>query len=403
MPSERVLLAGAAPGMAAGNSVSTATLYAALTAQHHVDLLTHEISAYPRLRRGRAADVRTLVLGVQPLSVHGESALAGRLHARAIREYSCGWAVNSRYAGALHAAGIPYVIWEPTTLRDELAVIDQAAVRRSGRGSGLGTALHKAILPFDEWLEHRLYMGATAVLAMSEYTRDRIQAIHGLGPSRLRILPHPPSPNFMAALHGASGRAAGRDQFADDSLRLLFVGRVDDPRKNFALLCDALMTLRSSGNSVTLTVAGPYSEQWRRRLRRDVAAGIRFMGRISEEQLVEAFREHDMLVVSSRQEGFGIVVAEALHAGLPVVSTRCGGPEQVIRESESGVLVDHSVGAIVAAIRDLARDPARRFAMGERGMHYARRELSTERFCERVDAEVTRLIAERMVAAPGHA
>jgi len=294
------------------------------------------------------------------------------------------------------------VIWEPTTLRDELAITDVAAARRSGRGTGFGAALHKAILPLDERLEHRLYEGATAVLAMSEYTRERIQAIHGLESPKLRILPHPPRPDFLAELSRVEYGGSERDRTGRSPLRLLFVGRVDDPRKNFDLLRDAVMTLRAGRTSATLTVIGAYGERWGRRVSQDAAQGIRFMGKVSDHVLAEAFRGHDLLVVSSRQEGFGIVVAEALHAGLPVVSTRCGGPEQVIRESEGGVLVDHSIDAIVTAIRALATDVAGRLAMGMRGRRYAQRELSTQRFCERVNAEVALLMGERTCMESQH-
>ena len=115
---------------------------------------------------------------------------------------------------------------------------------------------------------------------------------------------------------------------------------------------------------------------------------IRFMGRVSDDGLATAFLEHDLLVVASRQEGFGIVIAEALHAGLPVISTRCGGPEHVLSESGAGLLVDHTPNAMAEAIRTLAADAARRSKMARCGREYAQRELSTERFNERVGQEL---------------
>jgi glycogen(starch) synthase len=69
-------------------------------------------------------------------------------------------------------------------------------------------------------------------------------------------------------------------------------------------------------------------------------------------------REHDLLVHPSRYETFGVVVVEAAAAGMPVIVTRCGGPEQTLAgvESDAGELIeveDDSAG-IVAAYRRLA-------------------------------------------------
>jgi glycosyltransferase involved in cell wall biosynthesis len=125
---------------------------------------------------------------------------------------------------------------------------------------------------------------------------------------------------------------------------------------------------------------------------------VRFLGRVSADELARALLEHDILVLSSRQEGFGIVVSEAMHAGLPVVSTRCGGPEQVVRQSGGGILVDHTAAAFVDAIRILAGDPTLLAAMGARGRDYAQRELSAERFAKRVADELKLLRAAASIA-----
>lgn len=292
--------------------------------------------------------------------------------------------MGSRFAEALRAAAVPYAIWEATTLRDELSTIDVAEVRSAGRGTGIGAWLHKSLLPLDERLEGRLYRSAVAVFTLSDYTAGRIRTLHALPEDRVRILPPPPSPKFFASLERVRRGSIAADATPQSAIRLLTVGRVDDPRKNFALLRDAYITLRTAGAPASLTVVGPYSDAWRRSLKLDAVSGITFTGSVAHGDLPRLLLEHDALVVSSRQEGFGIVVAEAMHAGLPVISTRCGGPEQVLRESGGGVLVGHSVDELASAIARLAADPPMRVAMGARGRAYAERELSTARFYARV-------------------
>jgi len=386
IPRDDILLAGALPGAAAGLSVMTASLLTALDPLGRVCLLTHEISPVPYAHRN-GSDRPTISLGVQPLTVHGEAALAGRLHRGLVKTFPVGWAVGSRYAESLRAAGIPYFIWEATTLRDEMDTVSVGAIRRSGRGSGLGTLLYKSLLPLNERLEARAYRQAQGVLALSQYTASRIRALHALDDDKVRVLLPPVTAAFLSALQRARRSSApGRESDTAEGkpIRLLFVGRVDDPRKNFPLLRDAFLRLRRAAVPVTLTVVGPHSVEWRSAQGLDDQSGVSFAGSVDHNDLPGVLLDHEILVVSSRQEGFGIVVAEAMHAGLAVVSTRCGGPEQVLRESNGGVLVEHSSEALAAAIGTLAGDAALRTEMGARARAYAERELSSGRFQERV-------------------
>ncbi len=362
-----------------------------------VTTLTHRSAWRPRMHASGAE----LVLGTQPLTVHTEAMLAGRLHRRPLRRWSAAWVVNSRYAGSLWAAGVPYIVWEATPIADELAAVSTRDVRRAERGSGVGRALHGALLPIGQAAEGAIYRRAFRLLAMSDYTRERMVARHGLSPERVAVLPHPPTAEYLAALDWE--REQGSAVSAESELRLLFVGRVDDPRKNVGLLLDTCRRLTSEGVALTLTIVGPYSEPWRKRIDADLrglGATVRLRGTISTAVLARAYLGHDLLLLTSRQEGFGIVVAEALHAGLPVVSTRSGGPEGVLRASGAGVLCDHDPKALAAAVRELAAAPERRSAMSARGRAFAERELDLASFVRRVTALTQELLARQDHASP---
>jgi glycosyltransferase involved in cell wall biosynthesis len=136
---------------------------------------------------------------------------------------------------------------------------------------------------------------------------------------------------------------------------------------------------------------GPHARPWRESLGIGSTEGITFLGRVSTEDLAAAYLAHDLLVVPSRQEGFGIVVAESLHAGLPVVATRCGGPEAMISESGAGVLVSHSPDAMAAVLLELVTDRARRERLARAATAYAQRALCSEKFNDRV-AQITHLL-----------
>jgi glycosyltransferase involved in cell wall biosynthesis len=85
------------------------------------------------------------------------------------------------------------------------------------------------------------------------------------------------------------------------------------------------------------------------------------------------------LVVSSMVETFGIVLIEALATGLPVISTRCGGPEDILTE-ESGLLVaPGNIAEMTAAMLDMALRP--------RSKRGALRQVVLSRFGARAVAE----------------
>lgn len=399
----RLLVAGTLPGDAAGNSVSTEVLRDALARVAPVDILSHAIRFRPSLvRNGGGAD-RTLVLGAQPIVVHGEALVAGWTHRAALHEWDAAWAVNSRYASALYAASVPYIVWEATTARDELSAISLRGVRRNGNGSGMGAFVHRTLLPIGERLEGAIYRRAAVLTAMSEYTRAAMIARHGLDPQRIEVLAHPPGLAFLAALDERSRTSTLADPGAPQSPRLLFVGRVTDPRKNATLLLDAYQKLKHYIPAATLTIVGPYTESWRRSLGIDLdALGVRLTGRVSVGELAEACLSHHLLIVPSVQEGFGIVVAEALHAGLPVVSTRCGGPEAVLNASGAGVVVDHTSESIVSGALAVLARPDAWMTRHASALRYAREELSFDRFATRV-AELTSRVAPGLASHHVHA
>lgn len=78
-----------------------------------------------------------------------------------------------------------------------------------------------------------------------------------------------------------------------------------------------------------------------------------FLGQLERDQVKNLMRESRFYVVSSHVETFGVVVIEALSQGIPVISTKCGGPESILT-SEDGYLVDvNNVNALVEGMENI--------------------------------------------------
>jgi glycosyltransferase involved in cell wall biosynthesis len=145
---------------------------------------------------------------------------------------------------------------------------------------------------------------------------------------------------------------------------ILSVGRFGDPRKNASLLFKAYARIREAlgDEAPPLLLAGrtgPPRDAWEVAERCNVRQHVTFLEDVSYERLVELYQEAQLFLLSSDEEGLGLVVLEAMACGVPVVSTDCGGPSTVIQEGEMGRLVmkrdpDKLASAVVDLLRDLS-------------------------------------------------
>ena len=127
-------------------------------------------------------------------------------------------------------------------------------------------------------------------------------------------------------------------------------------RKGLDTLLDAFARHWCDGADVQLVIAGDGPE-WgaleSRAERLGIGRQVRFVGALSKADVREAMWEANVLVLPSLYETFGVVLIEAMSTGMPVVATRCGGPEEIITP-EVGWLaepgdVDSLAGALAAA------------------------------------------------------
>ena len=144
---------------------------------------------------------------------------------------------------------------------------------------------------------------------------------------------------------------------------VVFLGRIDEGRKGLAVLLEALPELVRLVPDVHLVVAGPGDAD-------DVLAAIppslrdrvELLGLISEADKVSLLASGDVYCApNTHGESFGIVLVEAMAAGLPVVASDLEAFRRVLEDGRAGVLFPgRDAGALARALGDLLGDPARR-------------------------------------------
>ncbi|MGB7998260.1 MAG: glycosyltransferase family 4 protein, partial [Photobacterium halotolerans] len=88
-----------------------------------------------------------------------------------------------------------------------------------------------------------------------------------------------------------------------------------------------------------------------------VAQRVRFLGKLSQEELSAYYGAADLLALASDREGWANVLLEAMACGTPVVATNIWGTPEVVRKPQAGTLVERNVTAIAEGIRQLLKKP----------------------------------------------
>jgi glycosyltransferase involved in cell wall biosynthesis len=168
-------------------------------------------------------------------------------------------------------------------------------------------------------------------------------------------------------------RPAGPEELPAEKPYILSVARFSDVRKNPSLLLRAYTRLTQRvGEAPDLILAGPDAPDatfWACVEQLNLSHRIRFIQGPSINALARLFRRALCLALSSDEEGFGMVVIEAMASGVPVVSTRCGGPEGIITDGLDGYLVDRDdADGMSDRFARLVCDPKQAQAMGRRAL-----------------------------------
>jgi glycosyltransferase involved in cell wall biosynthesis len=197
---------------------------------------------------------------------------------------------------------------------------------------------------------------AERAIVLNPADRDFIIAHGWKQPDEVDLVPHGVSDEFMRA--GATLHARGSG--------LLFCGSWDTV-KGVDYLIAAFAEIARRMDSARLTVLGPGvpAEAVLERFPEALRQRVRVLPRVDEAEVMEHYRAHDLLLVPSTYEGFGMVIIEAMSQQLPVLSTPVGCAPIVIENGVNGGIVPaRDAHALADAACALLADGAARTRMG---------------------------------------
>jgi len=142
-----------------------------------------------------------------------------------------------------------------------------------------------------------------------------------------------------------------------------FLGRMDEPRKGLPVLLKAFETLGTERKGLRLLVAGPGDvEEARHKVPEALRGRVVLLGQVSEEQKIRVLHSVDVFCSpNTGGESFGIVTAEAMAAGAPIVASDLEAFREVLRGGSAGELfATGDAGDLARAAGRLLDDPARR-------------------------------------------
>ena len=167
-------------------------------------------------------------------------------------------------------------------------------------------------------------------------------------------------------------------------LRLLYLGRLHPIKGIENLLTACKLLNEESVLSWSLTLAGPGDHAYGQTLRRIIqeyklSDRVKMVGEVREEKKQQIFENSNLTVVPSYTENFGMVVAESLAHGVPVIASK-GTPWRLVEEIGCGLWIENDVESLAKAIEQISRMPLQE--MGRRGREWMTKDFSWDERCK---------------------
>lgn len=225
------------------------------------------------------------------------------------------------------------------------------------------------------WILNLVYRFAYGVIVPTQSVKDRLVSLKEAPAHKIRILPNPVETPAPVPIPKATS-----------PFRLVFVGRLE-PEKNALALVKAMTLLTKAGENISLEIYGDGSQHeaiLREIEDNELTRRVWLHGQVNAP--FGACAAAHLFVQPSLTEGFGIALIEAMSAGIPVLTTRVGVAQEIIRNGSNGwFLADSSETAIAATITNILKTDSNTLQkVGQRGKDQVGNLFSPEEYLHKL-------------------
>lgn len=240
---------------------------------------------------------------------------------------------------------------------------------------------------------------ADFIISISEYTKRQAVSINGIDEKRIFV-----SPNALE-WETTEICSSTKNCSLPPGVKILSVGRLEssEQEKGFDTVIESLPNIVARVPTVQYIVVGSGTDLERhKRLAKEfgVSDRVHFLGSVEDKTLRSCYESCDVFVMPSAQEGFGFVYLEAMQYGKPVVAARSGGVREVVKDGETGVLVEYgNKEELAQVLTDLCLDPEKRRKLGSAGYRRLQENFTFAHFKERLTDILIRELPRQTLAA----
>ena len=222
--------------------------------------------------------------------------------------------------------------------------------------------------------ERRIVGEVDRVVVWSEHERQALRRLYDADPSRVLVIPPGVDTERFRPLDMAESR---RRLGVNGNRVVLYVGRLER-LKGLDILFRALASLEDSDDVHLMVVGGSDGSRELSRLRRlvdslGIGGQVSFLGSVDQSRLPVYYSAADVCVLPSYYESFGLAALEAAACGRPVVASKVGGLPSVVRDGETGYLINwRCPGPFVERLEVLLENERLCRGMGEAARAHAR-------------------------------
>ena len=234
-----------------------------------------------------------------------------------------------------------------------------------------------AMLGRQTSLKSRLLVPAT-LLSQARYGlrhAEQVMCLNSLDEAYLKEIVNIPKDKISKIQNGVDARFFVQTERTSGRLpRLLFVGSwLDNKGRHIIPIVFKKVTQKHPAITLSLLGTGLSSDTVMADFSPETHRCISVKPRVDDVQLREAYAQHDIFILPSHFESWGLTLLEAAAANMAIVAGRAGGPQEIFQDGENALLVSATdAEALAEAITRLINSPGLRLSLGEKAQARAR-------------------------------